>query len=84
MPVESAKTRTKIYLIVLSVVMSIVMAACLKSSMDAPAAKSNLTPDQQLAALERSAPKSPEMAKFLQHERDKREGEQQAGEDFPK
>ncbi len=79
---DSLKNKTKIYLIVFSLAMSLVALVFLKSTMDAPATKPSMTPEQQLAALQRSAPKSPGMDRFMKRELDKQSDERQAAEDM--
>lgn len=79
---DSIKTKTKIYLLIFSIAMSLVTLVFLKSTMDAPTARSSMTPEQQLAALEKSQSKSPAMARFLKQEQDKQSDEQQAADDM--
>jgi hypothetical protein len=81
---DSPKNKTKIYLIVFSLAMSLVTLAFLKSTMDAPATKLSMTPEQQLAALQRSAPKSAGMDRFMKRELDKQSDERQAADDMSK
>lgn len=81
---DSSKNKTKIYLVVFSLAMSTVTFLFFKFSLDAPSEKGKMTPEHQLAALQRSAPKSSEMDRFMKRELDKQSDERQAAEDMSK
>ncbi len=66
---ESKRSRAFIYCLVISVISSLVCMAVIRlgtSTPDDPARA--LTPAQKLEALEKAAPKSPEMQNFLRRE----------------
>ncbi len=73
-------TKTKIYMIILSLVMTLVGMTIMKFSQSASVVGANksMAAYQRIEALEKSAPNSPEMSKFLQHETAEREAKQEA------
>jgi len=78
---DSAKTKTKVYLLILSLIMSLMGIAVMRSNPSH--GQKAVTPTQQLEGLEKAAPKSPEMDKFLRREKANREANQEA-EDMAK
>ncbi|MCX6344261.1 MAG: hypothetical protein NT018_04215 [Armatimonadetes bacterium] len=76
------KTKTKVYLLILSVIMSLMGMIIMKLHQSGPmvSAGKPITPIKsgQLKALEKFGSKSPEMSKFLQHETEVREANQEA------
>lgn len=73
----SMKFKTQIYLVILSLVLTLIGMAVMRSCRDAPGAKA-MTVEQELKALEKSAPRSPEMRRFLEQEKAQREASQEA------
>jgi len=83
MRVGSMKFKTQIYILILGLVLTLIGMAVMRSCQDAPGAKA-MTVEQELKALEKSAPQSPEMRKFLEQEKAQREANQEAAGDSPK
>jgi hypothetical protein len=77
MHMGSAKLKTQIYLLVFCLVMSLVMIAVMRFSQGANTPEPATAADR-LRALERSAPGSPDMSRFLQREKAAREANQEA------
>ena len=67
---ESARLKTRIYLLVFSLVVSVVGTVVMWLSHSGPAANAPkaMTDAQRLTALEKVAPQSPAMSRFLQNE----------------
>ena len=74
---DSVKTKTKVYLLILSLVMSLMGIAIMRSNKGGDKA---VDKTQSITALENAAPKSPEMDKFIQREKADREANQEAGD----
>lgn len=83
---DSVKTKTKVYMMVISLIMSLLLGiAMMRSTQSGPThGHKALTPTQEMEALEKAAPKSPEMARFLKHEKAAREADQEATGDLSK
>lgn len=80
----SIKVKTQIYLLVFSLIVSIMGMAIMKWSRGGPTdAPKELTSAQKLRALEKLAPNSPEMSRFLQREKDEQEANQEASPSLP-
>lgn len=80
MHMESVKAKTKIYLLAITIIMSIIEIAFLGVGRSKPVAKasSSMTAVQKLDALEKVAPESSDMAKFLKNEKAAQEANQEA------
>jgi|GEM_PF-2225617 len=82
---ESVKTKTQIYLLIFSLVASIVGIAIIKLDQSKPANPGKqISTSQKLDALEKGVPQSSGMAKFLRNEKDAQDAEDEAARDMPK
>jgi hypothetical protein len=86
MHMDSVKTKTKIYMIVISLITSLLLGiGMLRSTQSGPTSGHKaMTATQEIEGLEKSAPKSPEMARFLKHEKAVRDADQEATGDLSK
>jgi len=82
----SMKSKTQVYLLILGLVLTLIGMAVMRSYRDAPGTDAARAMDasQKLESLEKSAPQSPEMRKFLEQEKAQREANQEAAGDSPR
>jgi hypothetical protein len=81
---RSAKLKTQVYLLVFSLVVSLVGMAVMKLSRSGPESRASkaTTGAEALRGLEKVAPQSPAMAGFLQHEKARQETNQEVTGDL--
>jgi len=86
MHMQSAKLKTRVYLLVFSLVVSVVAMAVMWLSHGGPAANAPkvMTEAERLTALEKAAPRSPAMSRFLQNERATRDANKEVTGDLPR
>jgi hypothetical protein len=86
MRMDSVKTKTKVYMMIVSLIVSLLLGiGMLRSTQTGPTnGHKAMTATQEMESLEKTAPKSPEMCRFLKHEKAEREADQEAAGDLPK
>lgn len=78
---DSMKNKTKVYLLIFSLIMSLMGVAFFRSTQGSTKAHKSMTPAQELSALDKGAT-SPEMHKFLQHQQAGQEANDEAYRDL--
>lgn len=79
------KIKTQIYFIIVSLIISLLCVAIVKQDNSSAGNKnSTANPVQQLKSLEKAAPQSPEMKRFIQHEESAQQANQDAANSLPK
>lgn len=78
----SARMKTQIYMLIVSLIVSLLSLAIVKIDRSKPVVRETgmVSSVQRLKALEKAAPQSPEMSRFLKHEEAAEEANQQAAE----
>ena len=81
----SARVKTQVYFLVISLIASLLGVAVVWLGHGGPPANapSAVTPIQKLKALEKAAPQSPEMRRFLQRELAAQQANQNAADALP-
>ena len=76
-------SKTKIYLLIISLIVSLMTMAVMKLNSGSATVKSRTSPSRTLGALEKSA-ESPEMKRFLQREKNSESADEDAYHDLGK
>lgn len=80
------KLKTQVYLLIVSLIISLLGMAIMRSSNSGPTAHDPkaMSTAQKLDALEKTEGQSPEMSKFLKHAKASQDANQEAADEMPR